>query len=78
MTAMNDLTRWFGRAAGLTVVVFVFYLLSTGPAWWLQKHGVISKTAFEVIYQPTEYFIENSPGDIFYSYVAWWSPVIEW
>jgi hypothetical protein len=59
------------------MVVFVLYILSTGPVWWLHKHGVISRPSFASVYQPIGYFIENSPGDIFYRYIAWWSPIIE-
>ena len=70
-------SSWFGIAVMFTTVVFVLYFLSTGPVWWLHKHGVISKSAITVIYQPVEFYIENSPGDVFYSYIAWWSPVIE-
>jgi hypothetical protein len=65
------------RFASIVTVAFVFYVLSTGPVWWLHKHGVMSKSVFAVIYQPIGYFIEHSPGDICYRYIAWWSPVIE-
>ena len=76
MTSENkSWSLWFGRAVIVTVA-FVIYLLSTGPAWWLHKHGVISDSAFTVMYQPIACCIKNSPGDILYRYIDWWSPVI--
>jgi hypothetical protein len=71
--------RWSNQVTSVIPVVLcllVFYILSTGPVWWLHKHGVISKSAFAVIYRPIGYFIEYSPGDICYGYIDWWSPVI--
>ena len=61
----------------IILAILVLYVLSTGPVWWLHKHGFLSKPAFVTIYQPVGYFIEHSPADIFYRYIAKWSPVIE-
>jgi len=67
----------FVRAMTIALAIFVLYVLSTGPVWWLHKHSVLSKDTFAVIYKPIGYSIEHSPGDIFYRYIAWWSPLIE-
>jgi hypothetical protein len=78
MTPEHDSWRLrFAKAMLVTAVIVVFYLLSTGPVWWLHKHGVISRSAFAVIYQPIGHMIEDSPEDFFYRYIAWWSSVIE-
>ncbi len=68
------------RLVNVTAIAFTFcvlYVLSAGPVWWLHKHGVLSKSAFQVIYRPVGNFMEHSPGDMYYRYIAWWSPVIE-
>jgi hypothetical protein len=59
------------------LATFVLYGLSTGPAWWLHKHGVLSHSGYCRIYQPIGYAIEHSPGDIVFRYIDWWSPVIK-
>jgi hypothetical protein len=65
--------NWMGAVA---LVGVVLYGLSTGPVWWLHKQGAFSKSTFAFAYRPMGYFIENSPGDVCYRYIDWWSPVI--
>lgn len=77
LAAESESSRPSGiRTALFVLVVFVFYVLSTGPVWWLHKHGFISRPAFEIIYLPIGYLIDHSPGDILFRYISWWSPII--
>ena len=61
--------RWWGfrigKAVAVALLIFVLYVFSAGPVWWLHKHGGLSKSAFSAIYQPIGYFAKHSQGDIF-------------
>ena len=53
------------------IVLFLFaYALSSGPAVYLQRQGIVSSTTVDVIYRPIQRF-ENrcAPLD---SYLSWW------
>ena len=60
----------------VALAILFLYVLSSGPVWWLHKHGVLSKSTFATIYRPIA-FLDNSPHDIVYRYINWWSPVTE-
>ncbi len=70
-------TSSFNKVIAFSVVLLILYTLGSGPVWWLHKQGIVSIAAYRVIYNPILPLIEDSPDDLGFRYVNWWSPVIE-
>jgi hypothetical protein len=51
------------------LIIVIFYFLSAGPAWKMQKAGVISSSTFGDIYRPVEGLCGAcAPADSFFAW----------
>ena len=72
--------RAFGRPASLAAVVAValpvVYVLSAGPARWLNEKGYIGDHVINTLYLPTVWLMNSHPtmGQLVRWYLRLWGP----
>lgn len=57
-------------AVSLVILLPVLYVLSTGPAAWLESKGYVSRTSIEGFYSPVWSLCHRSPA--FLHFIVWW------
>ena len=75
----EDSKRHWGQYAGIGIpVMLILYVLSLGPATWLQYKGYLSRESIETIYYPIVIVVENNEyiEDSLKSYTESWLPTV--
>jgi len=64
------------RLLGTLFVLFVIYLLSTGPVLYLEHQGKIPHSITDPLYHKPVASLEKTPvaGPALHSYIEWWQP----